>query len=180
MSHILSEWFYSIHIKVKVKLATLVESYPKAPFSIPTTPRYRGRLYSFPWIIPLYPWSLPYNAECQSRWYQVPFLSLCYDSKPSLSDHWPTLLIWPINFLHNSLWITFSTESCDVLYSFCACLLHHLILSFFHGSLSENKSPQVSRTLHSILADLPNTVVRIVPTRPSNYKSSSSVEVPVV
>ena len=45
------------------KLATLVEGDPKAPFSIATTPRCRGGCYSFPWIAPLYPWSLPYNAE---------------------------------------------------------------------------------------------------------------------
>ena len=33
----------------------LVESEPKAPFSIATTPRCRRELYSFPWIAPLYP-----------------------------------------------------------------------------------------------------------------------------
>ena len=37
----------------------------KAPFSIATTPRCRGgKRYSFPWITPLYPWFLPYSAEC--------------------------------------------------------------------------------------------------------------------
>ena len=40
------------------KLATLVEDDTKAPFS-----RCRGRRYSFPWIAPLSPWSLHYNAE---------------------------------------------------------------------------------------------------------------------
>ena len=35
----------------KVKLATIVEGDPKAPFSIATTPR----RYSFSWIAPLYP-----------------------------------------------------------------------------------------------------------------------------
>ena len=48
----------------KVKLATVAEGDPKAPFSIATTPRGRGGRYSFPCIAPLYPWSLPYNAEC--------------------------------------------------------------------------------------------------------------------
>ena len=38
-----------------VKLATVVEGDQKAPFSIATTPRCRGGLYSFPWIAPLYP-----------------------------------------------------------------------------------------------------------------------------
>ena len=46
------------------KLSTRVEGDPKAPFSIATTERCRGGHYSFPWIAPLYPCSLPYNAEC--------------------------------------------------------------------------------------------------------------------
>ena len=51
-----------IYIYIKVNLATLVESDPKAPFSIATTPWCRRRRYSIPWIAPLYPWSLPYSA----------------------------------------------------------------------------------------------------------------------
>ena len=34
------------------------------------------------------------------------------------------------NFLHNSLWITLPTQSCLVLYSFCANLLHWLMRLF--------------------------------------------------
>ena len=45
-------------------LATVVEGHPKAPFSIATTRRCWKWHYSFSWIAPLYPWSLPYNAEC--------------------------------------------------------------------------------------------------------------------
>ena len=52
------------YLIVKVKLATIVEGDPKAPFSIATTPRCRGGRYSIPWIAPLYPWTVPYNAEC--------------------------------------------------------------------------------------------------------------------
>ena len=37
-----------------LKLATLVEGDPKAPFSIAITPRCREGHYSFPWIAPLY------------------------------------------------------------------------------------------------------------------------------
>ena len=48
----------------KVKLVTLIEGDLKAPFSIATTPKCRGELYSFPRIAPLYPWYVPYNAEC--------------------------------------------------------------------------------------------------------------------
>ena len=39
---------------VKVKLVTVVEGDPKAPFSIATTSRDRGGRYSFHWITPLY------------------------------------------------------------------------------------------------------------------------------
>ena len=35
----------------KVKLATVVEGDPKAPFSVATTPRCRGGRYSFPWML---------------------------------------------------------------------------------------------------------------------------------
>ena len=46
------------------KLATVIEGDQKAPFSIATIPRCRGERYSFPWIAPLYPWYVPYIAEC--------------------------------------------------------------------------------------------------------------------
>ena len=55
---------YDIKVLLLLLLVTVVEGDPKIPFSIATTPRYRGRRYSFPWIAPLNPWSLPYNAEC--------------------------------------------------------------------------------------------------------------------
>ena len=42
----------------------------------------------------------------------------------------------------------------------------------FHWRLSDRKSPQVSRTLLSILAVFNNTVVRMVSTRPPTSKSS--------
>ena len=50
---------------ISLKLATLVDGDPKAPFSIATTPRCREGSYSIPWISPLYPWSTPYNAVKQ-------------------------------------------------------------------------------------------------------------------
>ena len=45
----------NININI-VKLATVVEGHPKAPFSIATTPRWRGGHYSFPWIAPIHPY----------------------------------------------------------------------------------------------------------------------------
>ena len=50
----------------------------------------------------------------------------------------------------------------------------------FHWSLSDSKSPQVSKTLLSILAVLNNVVVWIVSTRPQTSKSPSSFSNPLV
>ena len=41
----------------------------------------------------------------------------------------------------------------------------------FHWSLSDSKSPQISRTFLSILVNLNNAVIWMVPTRPFIYKS---------
>ena len=47
------------------------------------------------------------------------------------------LLVWSnLNFLHNSQWITLLTPSCLALYSFCANLLHSLIMWLMVSSLS--------------------------------------------
>ena len=50
----------------------------------------------------------------------------------------------------------------------------------FHWSLSESKSPQVSRTLLSILAVLNNAVVWMVSARPPTSKLSSPLSNPLV
>ena len=47
-----------------VKLASVVEGDPKSHFLIATTLRCRVGHYSIPWIAPLYPWYVSYNAEC--------------------------------------------------------------------------------------------------------------------
>ena len=49
-----------------------------------------------------------------------------------------------------------------------------------HWSLRDSKSPQVSRTLHSMLAVLNNAVVRMVSARPSTSKSSSLFSNPLL
>ena len=49
------------------------------------------------------------------------------------------LFVWPnLNFLHNSQWIAFPTQSCLVLYSFCASLLHSFIMGWIVSSLSQH------------------------------------------
>ena len=50
----------------------------------------------------------------------------------------------------------------------------------FHWSLSDSKSPQISRTLLSILAFLNNAVVWMVSTRPPTSKSSRPFNNPLV
>ena len=50
----------------------------------------------------------------------------------------------------------------------------------FHWSLSNSKSPQVSRTLLSIPAVLNNAVVWMVTTRPPTSKSSNPFNNPLV
>ena len=50
----------------------------------------------------------------------------------------------------------------------------------FHWSLSDSKSPQVSRTLLNVLAFLNNLVVWIVFSRPPPSKSSSSFSNPLL
>ena len=50
----------------------------------------------------------------------------------------------------------------------------------FHWSLSESKSPQVSRNILSILAVLSNAVIWIVSTRPPTSKSSRPFTNPLV
>ena len=43
---------------------------------------------------------------------------------------------WNLNFLHISQWITLPTQSCLALYTFCANLLHSLIMWLMVSSLS--------------------------------------------
>ena len=64
----------------KVKLATIVEGNPKAPFSIATTPMCRGGRYSFPGLLnfTLDPYLIMLSAKQGSIKYH--FLSLWYDS----------------------------------------------------------------------------------------------------
>ena len=66
-----------------------------------------------------------------------------------------------------------------IIYSF-RVFSHQRRLMVFHWSLSDSKSPQVSRTLLRILAVLNNAVVWMVSTRPPTSKSSSPFSNPLV
>ena len=52
------------HTHIYVKLAIVFKGNLRALYSIATTLRCRGGHYSFPWIAQLYPWYVPYDAEC--------------------------------------------------------------------------------------------------------------------
>ena len=57
-----------------------------------------------------------------------------------------------LNFLHISQWITLPTQSCLVVYSFCANLLHSLIMWLMVSSLSPHSQHLLFCCVLSILA----------------------------
>ena len=63
------------------------------------------------------------------------------------------LIVWSnFNLLHISQWITLPTQSCLVLYSFCANLLHSLIIWLIVSPLSPNNLDLLFCCVLSILA----------------------------
>ena len=90
------------YIKVKVKLATVVEGDPKAPFSIATTLRFRGGCYSFPGLLhfTLDPYLIMLSVKQGGIKYHF-FESLVWldlGLNFGLPDHWRTLYSlgqWP-------------------------------------------------------------------------------------
>ena len=63
------------------------------------------------------------------------------------------LFVWSnLNFLHIFQWIILPTQSCLVLYSFCACLLHSLIMWLIVSSLSPHNLHLLFCCILSILA----------------------------
>ena len=63
------------------------------------------------------------------------------------------LFVWSnLNFLHISQWITLPTQSCLVLYSFCANLLHSLIMWLIVSSLSPHSQHLLFCWVLSILS----------------------------
>ena len=63
------------------------------------------------------------------------------------------LFVWSnLDFLHNSQLITLPTQLCQVLYSFCANLLHSLIMWLIISSLSPHNLQLLFCCILSILA----------------------------
>ena len=84
--------------------------------------------------------------------------------------------------LPNHWWLYRAHQLQLVSPSLSCCILLSLLLfiAVFQWRLSDSKSPQVFRTLLSILAVLNNVVVWMVSTRPPTSKSSSSFRNPLV
>ena len=59
-----TSWTFSLLLYIYIMLVTIVEGDPKAPFLLASTLRCWGGCYTFSWIAPLHPWSIPYNAKC--------------------------------------------------------------------------------------------------------------------
>ena len=75
--------------------------------------------------------------------------------------------------LARSRYLSFFSLSFNYYYLLFESFSYQRLLMFIHWSLSDSKSPQVSRTLLSILTDLNNVVVWTASTRPVISKSFS-------
>ena len=81
-----------------------------------------GRLVKISWSV------------CISKFQRILCISFSRTDSESCIYH---LFVWlNLNFLHNSLWITFSTQSRLILYFLCTNLLHSFIMWLFIFSLS--------------------------------------------
>ena len=123
--------FGIIHVKCYVRMY-LVFIFLKRQYekTVATTPRCRGGCYSFPWIAPLYPWSLPYNAECWAKWDQVPFFEFLVWTdlglNPSLLDHWQTLGSYPLHIFLKAIRNVYELSNNFVCVCVCVCVYIHI------------------------------------------------------
>ena len=80
--------------------------------------------------------------------------SLCvsFSSTGSKLHIYHLFVWWNLNVLHIFLWITLSTQSCLVLYSFCANLMHSLIMWLIDLSLLPHYLHFLFRCILSSLA----------------------------
>ena len=102
-----------------------------------------------------------------------------FESFHTSASWWFLTGVWVIAIL-------FKSPGLFLVFWLISLFFTHLSLSHqrqpvvFHWSLSDSKSPQLSRTLLSILAVLNNAVVWMVSTRPPTSKSSSPFSNPLV
>ena len=82
----------------EVKLATGSQEQPEDSFSFAIILRCREERYSFPWIAPLYSWSILYI--CWVRCHQVPFFFFVFWV---FDMTWPGIEHWSLRPLANTL-----------------------------------------------------------------------------
>ena len=85
--------------------ARVVEGDPKATFSIASTPRFRGRRHSFPWICPPYSWSMPSKAKV--KLHQTSFFWVFCMTRPAIEPRYPGPLV---NTVHIGQWASMITN----------------------------------------------------------------------
>ena len=132
-----------------IKLATVEEVDPKAPFSMATTPRCWDGRYSFPWIVQLYRWNVPYNVK--QRGIKHPFW--VFDMNPGLSDYWRTFHPFNqwvgyscLNYAKNNLDISFYQIHSpklleDIFKYYWLNLFKEIVFGFNHGFETSSESP---------------------------------------
>ena len=116
------------------------------------------------------PWEFFFLHRCKLM---VFYWSLSDSKSPQVSRTFLSILadlitavVWMVSILP----LIFNSSSISLLGSF---FLHRCKLMVFYWSLSDSKSPQVSRTFLSILADLITAVVWMVSILPLIFNSSS-------
>ena len=89
-------------------------------------------------------------SVCMSKTHRSLYVSFSRTGAGLCIHH---LFVWSnLNFLHISQWITLPTQSCLVLYSFCANLLHSLTMWLIVSSLSPHNLYLLFCCVLSILA----------------------------
>ena len=113
---------------------------------------------------------------CNLFWWYFPIWSIVPTKKMSSSTKYSFFFVFYIGWFI----IIIIIITIIIIILLIESFTYQRYLMVFHWSLSDNKSPQVSRTLRSVLADLNNALVLIVSTHPLISKSFSPCTNPLV
>ena len=117
-------------------MGTVVEGDPKAPFSIATTLRLWEGCYSIPKIIPLYPWSIPYNAECLTRKVQVTIIWVLGMTRPGIELRSPVPLANTLTIVQMGRFVYFENSNTMTQFNSLENWKRHAILFEIQGGAS--------------------------------------------
>ena len=106
-------------------LPSVFDDNRKAPFSLANWLRCKGECYTFPWITPLYPWHIPYNAVLSKEASRTIFW--VFDMiRPGIEPRSPEPLA-------NTLYLSISLLFLDFFYLLALmCSFFFLLFSFYH------------------------------------------------